>query len=152
MKTIKYISLILIALSISCCVNQKKKDEEQIKNTVAKYWSAVKDNDLERYKDLFDENENYAGAIQSDLYFLHKNYDKINPHDVLLKNYKIKDTTVMFAENKQKYVQFIVVTKNDPNNLKKDLIITLMFYKPVGFDKIYNLSPLQNHIGWGKDE
>ena len=29
------------------------------------------------------------------------------------------------------------------------LVITLMFYKPVGYDKIYNPSPLDNHIGWG---
>ena len=39
---------------------------------------------------------------------------------------------------------------NDSNNLYKPLIITLMFYKPVGYDKIYNSSPLDNHIGWGK--
>ena len=32
----------------------------------------------------------------------------------------------------------------------KPLIITLMFYKPVGFDKIYYPVILQNHIGWDK--
>jgi len=150
MKIFKYTSIVIILLSISCCVNQKKKDDEQIKNTIAEYWSAVKDNDLERYKSLFDENEDFAGGIQADLYFLHKNYDKINPNNSLLKDYKIKDTTVMFAENKQKYVQYTIKKENDTTYLKKPLIITLMFYKPVGYNRIYNPSPLKNHIGWDK--
>jgi len=150
MKTIKYISLILILLSISCCVNQKQKDEEQIKNTIKEYWTAIKNNDLEGYKNLFDESENFAGAMQADLYFLHKNYNKINPNDILLKNIKIKDTVVMFAENKQKYVQYTIKKENDTNLIKKPLIITLMFFKPVGYNKIFNLAPLKNHIGWDK--
>ncbi len=50
MKIIKYISLILMLLIISCCVNQKQKDEEQIKNTIREYWTAIKNNDLEGYK------------------------------------------------------------------------------------------------------
>lgn len=150
MRIIKYISLVAIFLSISCCVNQKQKDEEEIKNTIKEYWSAVKNNDSQKYISLFDESENFAGAIQADLYFLHKNYNKINPNDKLLENIKIKDTTVMFAQNKQKYVQYIVRKQNDTTLLKKPLIITLMFYKPVGYNKVFNLSPLQNHIGWDK--
>lgn len=47
-------------------------------------------------------------------------------------------------------MQYIIKKDNDSNNLYKPLIITLMFYKPVGYDKIYNSSPLDNHIGWGK--
>lgn len=143
------IAILILFLCIGC-VSQDKKDKEQIKETVTKYWKTVKENDLEGYKSLFDENENFSGALQADLYFLHKNYEKINPNNILLKDYKIKDTTVMFAENKQKYVQYIIKSKNDPNTLKEPLIITLMFYKPVGFNKIYNPSPLKNHIGWDK--
>ena len=37
MNTFKYISIILILLSISCCVKKKKKDEEQINDTVQKF-------------------------------------------------------------------------------------------------------------------
>jgi len=150
MRLIKYISFIMILLSISCCVNQKQKDEEQIKNTVREYWKAVKNNDLRKYNDLFDDSENFSGAMQGDLYFLHKNYDKINPNDILLKNIIIKDTTVMFEQNKQKYVQYIIKKKNDTSYIKKPLIITLMFFKPIGYNKIFNLSPLKNHIGWDK--
>jgi len=150
MKIIKYILAILFLLNISCCVNQNKKDEEQIKTTVQKFWKTIKDDDSESYKNLFDNNETFFGGIQADFYFLRKNYDKINPNDILVKNIKIKDTTVMFAENKQKYVQYVIKKENDSNNLKKPLIITLMFYKPVGYNKIFNAAPLKNHIGWDK--
>lgn len=150
MKIIKYILAILFLLNISCCVNQKKKDEEQIKETITRYWKSVKDNDLENYKNLFDDSEDFAGGMDADLNFLHKNYDKINPNDLLLKDYKIKDTVVMFAQNKQKYVQYVIKKEKDSSYLKKPLIITLMFYKPVGFNKIFNPSPLRNHIGWDK--
>ncbi|ANF52978.1 hypothetical protein A0O34_21700 [Chryseobacterium glaciei] len=151
MKPFKYISVILILLSISSCVNQQKKDEDQIKNTVRAYWKAVKNNDLQAYNNLIYESQNYPGVTASELNFLYKHYDIVNPKESLLKNIKIKDTTVMFAENKQKYVQYTIVKKNDPDNLKKDLIITLMFYKPIGFNKINNPVILENHIGWDKD-
>ena len=62
---------------------------------------------------------------------------------------KIKDTIVFLPENRKKYVQYIIKKDNDSNNLYKPLVITLMFYKPVGYDKIYNPSPLDNHIRWG---
>ncbi|AYZ36302.1 hypothetical protein EGY07_12295 [Chryseobacterium indologenes] len=150
MKTIKYISLILILLSISCCVNQKQKDEEEIKNTIREYWKAVKTNDLQKCNSLIYDNETFFGVIQGEFYFLHDNYNKVNPNDILLKNIKIKDTVVMFAENKQKYVQYTIKKENDTTYLKKPLIITFMFYRPVGFNKIYNPVILENHIGWDK--
>ncbi len=56
----------------------------------------------------------------------------------------------MFAENKQKYVQYTIKKENDTTYLKKPLIITFMFYRPVGFNKIYNPVILENHIGWDK--
>lgn len=147
MKVINYILGILFLLNINCCVNQKKKDEEQIKDTVTKYWKAVKENKVEECLNLFEDVENYKGGVQSDIYFLHKNYDKINPNDILLKNIRVKDTVVMFSQNKQKYVQYIIKKENDSNCLKKPLIITFMFYKPVGYNKIFNRTILQNHIG-----
>ncbi|MDR7739633.1 hypothetical protein, partial [Riemerella anatipestifer] len=62
---------------------------------------------------------------------------------------KIKDTVDVFLPSvSMKYVQYTYKKENDSNNLKKPLIITLMFYKPVGLDKIYNSVILQNHIGW----
>lgn len=150
MKIIKYVLATLFLLNISCCINQKKKDEEQIKDTVTKYWKAVKEDKVEECLNLFEDVENYEGGVQSDIYFLHKNYDKINPNDILLKNIKVKDTVVMFAQNKQKYVQYVIKKENDSNYMKKPLIITFMFYKPVGYNKIFNRAVLQNHIGWDK--
>ncbi|PIE50687.1 MAG: hypothetical protein CSA38_01590 [Flavobacteriales bacterium] len=146
-KTILYLHLFLLCTG---CVSQEQKDKKQIKDTVTKYWNAVKNNDLESYKHLFDDNGDFAGGIEADFHFLRKNYNEINSKNTLLENIKIKDTIVMFKQNKQKYVQYIIKKENDSNNFKKPLIITLMFYKPVGFDKIYNMAPLKNHIGWDK--
>ena len=150
MKTIRYITILLVLLNISCCVNQKQKDEEQIKDTINKYWHSVKENNVKECLSLFEDVENYSGVVQSDLFFLNKNYDKINPNNILLKNIKIKDTTVMFAENKQKYVQYMIKKENDTTYLKKPLIITFMFYKPVGYNKIFNRAVLQNSSNWDK--
>lgn len=148
MKTIKYILGIVILLSISCCVNQKKKDEEQIKETVTKYWKAVKENDLHSYNSLVFNSENYPGVTASELFFLNKHYDAINSKEDFLNNIKIKDTTDIIPGVKMKYVQYTY--KKKTNNLKKPLIITLMFYKQMGFEKIYYPVILQNHIGWDK--
>lgn len=150
MKIIKYIPIILILFSISCCVNQQKKDEDQIKETVLKFWEKAKVNDFEGYKNLVAEPGIFVGAMQVDLNFIHKNYDKINPNDVLLKNIKVKDTSIAGPNVNQKYVQYVIKKENDTNYIKKPLIITLLFYKPVGYDKIFNRSILRNHIGWDK--
>jgi len=151
MKTLRYISILVILLSTSC-VNQKEKDEQQIKNTVREYWKAVKENDLQKCNSLIEDSETYFGGIQGQFYFLQKNYDKINPNDILLKNIKVKDTTATIPSVKLKYVQYFIKDQNDPNNLKKPLIITYLFYKEIGYNKIFNASILQNHIGWGKEQ
>ncbi len=69
MKTIKYISLILILLSISCCVNQKQKDEEEIKNTIREYWKAVKTNDLQKCNSLIYDNETFSELFKENFIF-----------------------------------------------------------------------------------
>jgi len=148
MRTTKYITIILFLLSISSCVNQRKKDDEQIKNTITEYLKAVKENDLQKCKSLIEDGETYSGGIQGQFYFLQKNYERINPNNVLLKNIKIKDTIGTIPSVKLKYVQYTIKKDNDNTYLKKPLIITFMFYKPVGYDKIFNASILQNHIGW----
>ena len=77
MKAIKYISLFFILLNISCCVNQKKKDEEQIKNTVKEYWQSVKSNNEENYLKLVDASDEYKFAMLNQLHHLNRNYSKI---------------------------------------------------------------------------
>lgn len=144
-KIIKILALLSIFVS---CANQQKKDEEQIRKTVNKFWDTIKRDDIEGYKELFYDNEIYLGSISADFYFLHNNYDEISK-SIQGKKLKIKDTIVFLPENRKKYVQYIIKKDNDSNNLYKPLVITLMFYKPVGYDKIYNPSPLDNHIGWG---
>ena len=144
-KIIKILALLSIFVS---CANQQKKDEEQIRKTVNKFWDTIKRDDIEGYKELFYDNEIFLGSISADFYFLHNNYDEISK-SIQGKKLKIKDTIVFLPENRKKYVQYIIKKDNDSNNLYKPLVITLMFYKPVGYDKIYNPSPLDNHIGWG---
>ena len=144
-KIIKILALLSIFVS---CANQQKKNEEQIRQTVNKFWYTIKRDDIEGYKELFYDNEIYLGSISADFYFLHNNYDEISK-SIQGKKLKIKDTIVFLPENRKKYVQYIIKKDNDSNNLYKPLVITLMFYKPAGYDKIYNPSPLDNHIGWG---
>lgn len=147
--TIIYSILFLFCLS---CVSQDQKDKEQIKETVLKYWKTVRENNLQSYNSLIYDSENYPGVTASELFFLNKHYNEINSKKDLLKNLKIKDTADIFIPSvKMKYVQYIIVKENDPDNLKKDLIITLMFYKPNGLNKIYNPGVLENHIGWDKE-
>ena len=150
MKIIKYISILSILFSVSCCVNQKKKDEEQIKETVQKFWKKAKINDFAGYKSLVADPDIFSGVMQVELNFIHKNYDRINPNDILLKNIKVKDTSIAGSNVSQKYVQYVIKKENDTTYLKKPLIITLLFYKPVGYNKIFNRKILQNHIGWDK--
>lgn len=148
MKTI----LIYLAIIFSCigCVSQDQKDQEQIKKTVINYWSAVKNNNLQAYNSLIFNSENYPGVTSSELFFLNKHYNEINSKKDLLNNIKIRDTTDIIPNVKMKYVQYVYEKENNINNLKKPLIITLMFYKPNGLDKIYTPVILQNHIGWEK--
>ena len=136
-KIIKILALLSIFVS---CANQQKMDEEQIRKTVNKFWDTIKRDDIEGYKELFYDNEIYLGSISADFYFLHNNYDEISK-SIQGKKLKIKDTIVFLPENRKKYVQYIIKKDNDSNNLYKPLVITLMFYKPVGYDKIYNPSP-----------
>ena len=138
----KFIRILVWSSVFISFVNQQNKDEEQIRQTVNKFWDTIKRDDIEGYKELFYDNEIFLGSISADFYFLHNNYDEISK-SIQGKNLKIN-------ENRKKYVQYIIKKDNDSNNLYKPLIITLMFYKPVGYDKIYNSSPLDNHIGWGK--
>lgn len=146
--TILYLGLFFLCIS---CVSQDQKDNEEIKKTVTKYWKSVKENNLPLYSSLIYNSEKYPGVMSSELFFLNKHFDLINSKRNLFTNIKIKDTTDVYMPSvKMKYVQYIYKKENDSNNLKKPLIITLMFYKPNGLDKIYTPVILQNHIGWDK--
>lgn len=142
---------LVLFLFYTGCVSQEQKDKEQIKKTVLKYWKAVRENNLPMYNSLIYDAENDPGVTASELFFLNKHYNEINSKKDLLNSIKVKDTTDIFMPSiKMKYVQYVYKKENDTNNLKKPLIITFLFFKPVGFDKIHNPGTLQNHIGWDK--
>lgn len=135
---------ILIICVLTSCINQKQKDEEQIKNTVRRFWLSVKENDFETYKSLNENSDMFIGIMHMEFSFLHKNYEKINPNDYLIKDIKIKDTVLV---GKQKYVQYYIKS-TDTIRGKAPLIITLEFYKPIGYDKLSNAVVLKNHLEW----
>lgn len=144
MKTIKYISFILILLSISCCVNQKQKDEEQIKNTVKEYWKAVKNNDEENYLKLVDGGEEYRFAMLNQLHYLNRNYNEIK-NTVESKEVKIRDTNELGES--QKCVEYLFVKSN---STVEPLSIKLFFFRPISYNKIFNVQILGNMPEWEK--
>ncbi|KFE98316.1 hypothetical protein IX39_12780 [Chryseobacterium formosense] len=146
MKVIKCILILLIFFSISCCVNQQKKDEEQIKETVVKYWKFVKEKDFESYLKLMGDFDNagFDAVYSYDLAFLNRNYRKLETNQTLSK-ITVKDTVVMGSN--QKYVKYIVYNHSS----KPPLEITLFFYKQAGYDKIFNVQILGNMPEWEKE-
>jgi hypothetical protein len=144
MKTIKYISLILILLSISCCVNQKKKDDEQIKTTVQNFWITVQNNDEENYLKLVDGSEEYRFAMLNQLHYLNRNYSKIK-NTIESKEIQIKDTNELGEP--QKCVEYLFIK---PNSTVEPLSVKLFFFKPAGYNKIFNVQTLGNMPEWEK--
>lgn len=144
MKTFKYISILLILLSISCCVNQKKKDDEQIKETVQKFWTIVQNNDEESYLKLIDNSEEYRVAMLYQLHYLNRNYNKIKG-STESKEIQIKDTNELGGS--QKCIEYLFVK---PNSTTEPLNMKLFFFKPVGYDKIFNVQIIGNMPKWEK--
>ena len=66
MKAIPLFIILFLCLS---CVSQEQKDKEQIKETVTKYWKAVKGNNLPFYNSLVYKSEDYPGVTGSELFF-----------------------------------------------------------------------------------
>lgn len=144
MKTIKYISLILILLSISCCVNKKQKDEEQIKITVQNFWITVQNNDEASYLKLVDGSEEYRFAMLNQLHYLNRNYSKIK-RTIESKGVQIKDTNELGES--QKCVEYLFIK---PNSTVEPLSVKLFFFKPAGYNKIFNVQILGNMPEWEK--
>ncbi|CAM3049528.1 hypothetical protein DRF59_16320 [Chryseobacterium flavum] len=144
MKAIKYISLALILLSISCCVNKKQKDEDQIKTTIQNFWKSVQNNDEANYLKLVDGSEEYQFAMLNQLHYLNRNYSKIR-NVVESKEMQIKDTNELGES--QKCVEYLFVK---PNSTVEPLSVKLFFFRPVGYNKIFNVQILGNMPEWEK--
>lgn len=144
MKAIKYILLALILLSISCCVNKKQKDEEQIKTTIQNFWKSVQNNDEESYLKLVDGSEEYRFAMLNQLHYLNRNYGKIK-NIVESKEIQIKDTNELGES--QKCIEYLFVK---PNSTVEPLSLKLFFFRPIGYNKIFNVQILGNMPEWEK--
>ncbi|PZU87006.1 MAG: hypothetical protein DI529_07615 [Chryseobacterium sp.] len=138
----KYFIIALIFL-FSC--ESQSKNDEKMKMVVNNYFSNIKDNDIEKIPSLFWEQGIFSGAIASDAFFINKHYTELRI-DSLLKQMIIKDTTSIIPSQKQKYIQFTI--KKSEDNLP--VIITFIFDKMNGFDKISNPNVLQNQMYWNK--
>lgn len=139
-------NLILIFASsilILSCAPSKNWDNEQIKKTVTNYFNAIKENDTIGYKKIYALND---GGDYYDFNFLKRNYSKINPNNILLKNIKVKDT---FNMVQKKYVVFTFKKLNPkPFEYNQDLKMYLLFWKQVGYDKIYEMYIIGNMPEW----
>ena len=143
MKLLNILSALFILFTISCCVNNKQKDDDQIKQTVKNYWKAVKNNEAQDYLNLIENNDEYNIAFTHDLYYLHKNYRKLDANKFLSREVKIQNTR-NFGGN-HKYVEYIFIK---PNSIVEPLTVTLYFDKKIGYNKIYSVEILGNMPEW----
>ncbi len=144
MKTIKTISLVTAFIFCYSCINQKDKDKAQIEETVSKFWMSVQSNDEKNYLALIEYNEDYKLAILNQLHFLNRNYNSMYK-ELQSKKIQIKDTNE-FGES-QKCVEYLFVK---PNSIVEPLSVKLFFYKPTGYNKIFNLQIIGNLPKWEK--
>lgn len=137
------ICILVIFLLFSCA--SESKNDETMKMVVNKYFSNIKEDKIEDIPNLFWNNDIYIGAIKADAFFIRKKYNELRI-DSLINHIKIKDTTSIIPSQKQKYIQF-TIKKNDDN---LPIIITFIFDKMYGFDKITSPNVLQNQMYWNK--
>ncbi|WP_426480692.1 hypothetical protein [Chryseobacterium sp. R2ACT005] len=146
MKTIKLIFLLSILFSSNCCVNQKQKEDEQIKNVISNFWKAVKENDEKVYLSLIEDSESeYRLAMLNQLHYLNRNYNKLNYQNALLNKIEIKETNE--SGTLQKVVKYEFIKQN---STVEPLSVKLFFYKPIGYKKIFNVQILGNLPEWEK--
>lgn len=138
-----YIIAFILFFLFSC--ESKSKNDEKMKIVVKNYFSNIKDIDIEKIPSLFWEPGIFSGVIASDAFFINKHYNELRI-DSLLKQMTIKDTTSIIPSQKQKYIQFTI--KKSEDNLP--IIITFIFDKMNGFDKISSPNVLQNQMYWNK--
>ena len=140
----KYFILALTIFFLYSC-NSENENNEKMKLVVKNYFSKIKKDSIEEIPNLFWENEIYTGAIKADAFFINKHYHELKIDD-FVKQIKIKDTTSIIPSQKQKYIQFTI--KKNEDNLP--IIITFIFDKMYGFDKIASPNVLQNQMYWNK--
>ncbi|UZU00038.1 hypothetical protein ODZ84_10920 [Chryseobacterium fluminis] len=138
---IKPLITVFLFLFLINCTSQKR-DEEQITETVQKFWSAVRDDNEEKYLSLIDNSEgDLKLAMLDQLHFLHRNYNKINK-EIEKQGIQIKNTNEL---GPQKAVEY---TFNKPATDVIPLSVQLFFFKPQGYQTIFNVRILGNLPAW----
>ncbi|ALR29410.1 MULTISPECIES: hypothetical protein [Chryseobacterium] len=146
MKIIKLFYVLVILFGFSNCIDQKQKDDEQIKNVVSNFWKAVKENDETAYLSLIEDSESeYKLAMLNQLHYLNRNYNKLNHQNSLLNKVEIKETNESGTPQKVVGYEFI-----KQNSTVEPLSVRLFFYKSVGYNKIFNVQILGNLPEWEK--
>ena len=135
-----WILIVLISIPLVSC-NTRSSEERRIKQTVTNFLNAAEKKERKKCEDLIYEGDHYSGAISMQLHYLNKNLKNINYED-LKNNIKIKDTVYILGA-KMKYVKYII---KNPNNKSTPLMMTFVFYKPIGYDKIYSPNFLENFL------
>lgn len=137
-------TVLLLFFSIMGCADQKKKDEEQIRETVHKFWTAVQNNDEEGYLALIDNSKEYRLSMLDQLHYLNRNYHKIEK-EIQAQGVQIKDTNELGPS--QKAVEYLF-TK--PHTAVEPLTVKLFFYQPIGYHTVLNIRILGNMPEWEK--
>lgn len=134
----------MLSLVLLSCNTQASR-ERKIKQTVTEFLNAVEKDKTNQCRDLIKDGHNSYGSIHMQVRFLNRNYKKINSYVNLKNNIKVKDT--LFFGAKMNYVQYYV-QNNKSNYKQKPLIITFMFYKEIGYNKIFNSNFVENFLDW----
>ena len=121
--------------------------ERQIKKTVDKYWTCIENNEFNNSLELFEDGQVYSGAMHMYFYKLRKNYSTIKPQITPIDRIQIKDTIIFGTE--KKYVKYEF---NNKNAEIKPIVLTFIFWKKTGFDKIDNPTYLKNFLDWDKKQ
>lgn len=144
MNIVKYITVLFLFLALINCTGQKK-DDEQIKETVQKFWEAVRDNNEKEYLSLIDNSDgDLKLAMLDQLHYLNRNYKKISKK-IIEQGIHIKDTNELGSS--QKAVEYIF---DKPGTDIRPLSVKLFFFEPVGYQTIFNVRVLGNYPEWEK--
>lgn len=130
-------------LLISC--NTNSSANRKMKNTVISFLDGIEKRNTNQCRDLIHNGHEYYGSIRMQVYFLNKNYQKINSYVDLRKNINIQDT--IYSGAKMKYVQYYIKNHN-LKKTQKPLVITFIFYNEVGYDKVFNSFFVENMLEW----
>lgn len=141
---LKYVTVLLLFLSLASCTDQTTKGNDEMKETVQKFWTAVQNNDEEGYLALISNSGEYRLSMLDQLHFLNRNYSKIEK-SIKEQGIQIKDSNELGPS--QKAVEY---TFTKSGTTVEPLTVKLFFFQPQGYQTIFTIRMLGNLPEWEK--